>query len=55
MTTNNKSQIDPNGANMTTIKEILGTVDSVNEAERKAGTEGNFYEPLGERIGPGML
>ncbi len=45
---------DPNGANLPSIKEILGNTDPSKEAERGASNEGNFYKPLGEKIGPGM-
>jgi len=51
---NIKGQIDPNGANLPSIKEIIGNVDSSNIAERIAQAEGNFYEPLGDKLGPGM-
>ncbi|MCT4644012.1 MAG: pyruvate formate lyase family protein, partial [Carboxylicivirga sp.] len=45
---------DPNGAGLPTIKEILGKEDVVKDAEREASAEGNFYQPLGNRLGPGM-
>ena len=49
-----KVGIDPNGANLPSIKELLGKTDSIQTAERNAASEGNFYEPLGDKIGPGM-
>ncbi len=49
-----KGRIDPNGANLASIKEILGKEDTSITAERSASSEGNFYEPLANKIGPGM-
>ncbi|WP_262324851.1 trans-4-hydroxy-L-proline dehydratase [Carboxylicivirga litoralis] len=49
-----KGRPDPNGAGLPTIKEILGKKDTVKDAERAASAEGNFYQPLGDKLGPGM-
>ena len=49
-----KGRIDPNGADLPTIKEILGKEDPSEIAERSPSAEGNFYQPLGNTIGPGM-
>ena len=45
---------DPNGANLSSIKEILGKVDPSDAAERGAKQQGNFYTPLSDKQGPGM-
>ena len=47
-------QLDPNGANLSSIKEINGSVTTNSEPQRKGQSEGNFYPDLGSKIGPGM-
>jgi formate C-acetyltransferase len=47
-------KVDPNGAGLSSIKEILDREDSTLTAERSPSSEGNFYKPLGDKIGPGM-
>jgi formate C-acetyltransferase len=47
-------QLDPNGANLSSIKEINGSVTANSEPQRKGQAEGNFYPDLGNKIGPGM-
>ncbi len=49
-----KGKVDPNGAGLPSIKEILEKEDPTIIAERSASAEGNFYESLGDKIGPGM-
>ena len=47
-------RLDPNGANLSSIKEINGSVTANIEPQRKGQAEGNFYPDLGNKIGPGM-
>ena len=47
-------QLDPNGANLPSIKDIKGNKDTNQHPHRKASSEGNFYQDLGNKIGPGM-
>lgn len=49
-----KEGVDPNGAGLSSIKEILKKEDTTITAERSALAEGNFYIPLRDKIGPGM-
>jgi formate C-acetyltransferase len=49
-----KGKLDTKASKSPTIKEILGKQDPITNAERKASSEGNFYEPLGDKLGPGM-
>jgi formate C-acetyltransferase len=45
---------DSNRSNLPSIKEITGKEDANKIAERSATSEGNFYDPLGDKLGPGM-
>ena len=47
-------QLEPNGANFPSIKEINGNKDANQQPQRKSYREGNFYKDLGNKIGPGM-
>ncbi len=47
-------QLDPNGANLPSIKDIKGNKDANLQPQRKASSEGNFYRDLDNKIGPGM-
>ena len=49
-----KSAPAQNTGNTATIKELLGKTDIQQTAERTPQSEGNFYQPLGAQIGPGM-
>ena len=42
-------QLDPNGANLPSIKELKGNTDLNHEPQRKASSEGNFYQDLGKK------
>ena len=45
-------QLDPNGANLASIKDIKGNKDAILQPQRKASSEGNFYQDLDNKIGP---
>ncbi len=49
-----KGQVFSDNTQRSSIKELLGKEDVIVKAERSASSEGNFYKPLGNKLGPGM-